>query len=824
MKLQKNVVKSLVQAYSNYFLPITTKVIHNSSQYQKSLALIRTTLNYNISLDDYAHFLPKALFFTICKYILSKNENPSQLGFLNFLDAQHHIVKLLLQPVKKQPLLLNTLPMLLTNVNLVLQKVKHHGKSSLLSHYIYYYLYEDLIKTENKKQKLARGEFYTPISLVNFLVRSVFHFLTSLVSRKPAPCFCFVDLAMGSGVFLNAVQTIFSSFNPALKNPCFIGFEPVLESFFLAVLNLGDSHRSNRFPSLFHFSTPLAPDSLILPPKTCKNPFYIVLGNPPFNTSIFPPHVVDTPLITRYKQKLTEKKICWNANELFIAKAHQLIQDNGQGMIALVTNNSFLETITKRGMRRALVEDFDEIYILNLHGNKLRKEKDENVFKVGVGISVVFFVKTRSKSFNTAMVKYFSILTSCSGKRTAKLKWLETMDIHSISWEPLEVSPPNFLFIPPLPLSIPSTAWPLPKIFPFYRSGIKTDRDYFFIRRDKTELLSQLTDILSTGLTSKIVTKYKIRDSSSYPMTKQLQKWRERLLLQIGHSSSSHLASSLINQRIYPILYRPLDIRYIYYDPQLISRSSYSLSQHFLETTTMNFAVVTVRQFAESQFSHVFVTNCLSEVRTVYSSWGNSYLFPLFLFSNNNNKQVNFSQDFLAFINSTYSNINEEQVFGYIYALLFSSHYRKTYQEAFRRTFPFILFHSSEKILLKLSALGWRLIHLHLFLQPPKTEFKGEWFGTNYRVEKVVYLNTKGLLHINQTSGFKHVSKAVYSMNLGGHIVLPKLLNSYRSLTLLTRDIKKIEQVIGILKETLVIQKEIDSVLQANPFEETLVG
>ena len=111
---------------------------------------------------------------------------------------------------------------------------------------------------------------------------------------------------------------------------------------------------------------------------------------------------------------MNEKKINLDDDYIkFIRYAQYLIDKNKQGVIGMITNNSYIDGVTHRQMRKTLLESFDKIYIYDLHGNARKKEvspdgsKDENVFDIMQGVSIIFAVKTSNRKSEEAQVFHY---------------------------------------------------------------------------------------------------------------------------------------------------------------------------------------------------------------------------------------------------------------------------------------------------------------------------------------------------------------------------------------------------------------------------------
>jgi len=137
-----------------------------------------------------------------------------------------------------------------------------------------------------------------------------------------------------------------------------------------------------------------------------EKPILVMMGNPPYSRSssnIIKEGSGFSLFYESYKKNVRkeEKNIQPLSDDYikFVAFAHYKIQQSGRGIIGIITNNSYLDGLIHRDIRRKFLEDFDEIYILNLHGNAKRKEKapdggkDENVFNIQQGVAIILLVK-----------------------------------------------------------------------------------------------------------------------------------------------------------------------------------------------------------------------------------------------------------------------------------------------------------------------------------------------------------------------------------------------------------------------------------------------
>jgi type I restriction-modification system DNA methylase subunit len=378
-----------------------------------------------------------------------------------------------------------------------------------------------------------------------------------------------------------------------------------------------------------------------------QTPVMVVIGNPPYSVSSSNSGQWIKNLIQDYKKDLNEKKINLDDDYIkFIRYAQNYIDKNGSGVVAYISNNSFLDGITHRQMRKSLLETFDDIYILDLHGNAKKKEvspdgtPDNNVFDIMQGVSINIFVKTGNKkipksqnaSQNTerqdsplegwqsetdgvdstlATVHHADLY----GKRQSKYDYLDTNSLSTVNWQELNYTAPNYFFVPK-DFSLQSEyekGIKLDELFNAGNSGVKTDRDSLFIDKDKNQLANRIQTLLSGNYNNEFASKYRVEDSGSYKLTTVIQN---------KIYDSKYLTK---------IQYRPFDYRWVYYDPKVISRPGYKVMQHLINRD--NFSLITSRQFGGGQHFICFVTKVINEISS--QPFAPYYNFPLYLYTEN---------------------------------------------------------------------------------------------------------------------------------------------------------------------------------------------
>lgn len=492
------------------------------------------------------------------------------------------------------------------------------------------------------------------------------------------------------------------------------------------------------------------------------------------------------------KHKLeNEKNPKWLLDDYvkFIRFAQSKIDSQENGIFAFISNNSFLDNPTFRGMRYSLMQSFDKIYILNLHGDTRKKEKapdgskDDNVFDIMQGVSINIFIKQNSKAKNTKI--YYHDLY---GKRKDKYEFLYENDLNSIKWTLVKNNEPFYLFLPQNN-----------DLLEEYNKGISV-KDIFML--SSVGIVSAKDSILISTNTEKL--KQQIHD----------------------------YYNEFDKKNIKEIAYRPFDTQKIYYDIKKVERPRIETMEHFLENE--NIGLMIGRQFSaigSDIFDIVFCTDKITDLN--FYRRGGEQIFPLYLYPTTRSKKFlkkenpnfneenftskieNFKESFRAFIDELYKEkFSPEDILGYIYAVLFHKIYREKYLDFLKIDFPKILFVENKKTFKNLSKLGLKLVNLHL-LKNNELDFNvGEALfkdikNKNFKIQKIKYNKDTKELFINESLYFNKVSPEIYEFKIGGYAVLDKYLKSHKEEDI---DHKYFTLIIQTLDETLKIQDEISKI------------
>ena len=715
------------------------------------------------------------------------------------------------------------------------------------------HFYEDFLKEYDPDLRKKLGAFYTPLPVVRFIVRSVDYLLekdfglangladTSKLENGIHRV-QILDPAVGTGTFISA--TIKIIYEKLIKSgqkgrwPAYVhhdllprlhGFEIMMAPYTIAHLKLGMAFKETGFWKFhnrlgiyltnsledtktidtlfggFGFAESIAEESKEAAIIKNRTPIMVVIGNPPYSVSSSNKGKWILDLIKDYKKNLNEKKINLDDDYIkFIRFSEHFIEKNKSGIVAMITNNSFIDGITHRQMRKHLLETFDDIYIIDLHGSAKKEEKapdggkDENVFDIQQGVSISIFVRRTGEKKLPGSVYH----TELYGMREEKFKSLDESDLNNIHWNKLDYSDPYYFFVPKDfgSESDYEKGFKVDELVPFSNSGVQTDRDSLFIDFDKDKLTKKIEKLLSGNYTSDFKSTYRVVDSSGYKLTERLK-------------------GKVFNENYVQVeQYRLFDYVWIYYDPELVSRSGYKVYKHLINKD--NLALLISKQQSSFDFQHIFLTKKLVDRCTVsLQTKEGAYTFPLYLYSSDGTRHTNLKEEIVDEIEKIAGKVTPEDIFDYIYAVLHSPGYREKYKEFLKIDFPCVPYPQNADSFRKLVALGTELRLLHLLESPKVNKFITTYpvAGTD-EVEKLVYKEDhstssgQGKVFINTDQYFGNVPESVWNFYIGGYQPAQKWLKDRKGRTLTNEEIEHYQKIIVALAETERIMGEIDKI------------
>ena len=547
----------------------------------------------------------------------------------------------------------------------------------------------------------------------------------------------------------------------------------------------------------------------------------VVLGNPPYaNFGRMNRNPWIQSLLNDYKRGLKEKKLNLDDDFIkFIRFAQWRIEKTGHGIVGFITSNTYLDGITHRRMRESLMQAFDEIYILDLHGSSKKKErapdggKDENVFDITVGVSILLAVRlaeTVPLLGGRAPVRVFH--AELWGERKGKYDWFWQNDASQTPWTDLAPAEPHFFFVPKDfdAGSEYETGWKLGDVFSRFQNGVKTDRDDLFIDFDRNELSERMRRFYSNdGLSEQFRATYRVENSSSYDLLARRQRTRFE------------------DANVQAFFYRPFDTRWLYYSPDLTSRPASDIMRHMLAGG--NRSIVTTRK-TEEEFG--VLCTCLLAGHKSVAAYDINTIFPLYFYPATDEldalvaRRPNINPEFLKALaekmglshagpHGLPQGVTPEDIFHYAYAVFHSPTYRTRYAEFLKIDFPRLPLTDNQDLFFCLAALGGELVALHLMESPKLNDLITEFpvKGTD-AVEKVQYNDKDGRVWINPTQYFGGVPAEIWNFYIGGYQVCEKWLKDRKGRKLTYEDTRYYQRIVVALNETIRDMKEIDDVIR----------
>nr|MDO8083194.1 type ISP restriction/modification enzyme [Candidatus Sigynarchaeum springense] len=669
--------------------------------------------------------------------------------------------------------------------------------------------HEAFLKVHDPGTKKKRGVFYTPAQAVRFMVRGIDELLKGQLDIPAGIAgdgIKIIDPACGTGAFL--IETCKVLLSADRQRPIrhvtdrIEGHDIMLSSLVFCEMQIAQllagtdlEEKGDGIVTLRHLNS-LEQGPAMNPAK--DDDLVVMVGNPPYAVSSANKNDFIDGLMADYKTGLKERNIQPLSDDYvkFLRAAQWRVEQARRGIVAFVTNNAYIYKMIYRRMRECLFSAFDDIYIINLHGNANIGEKtpagvaDGNIFEIRVGTCIVFMVK--SGKANGHHVHYHELF----GDREGKLEFLEQGTLASIPFADVNPTAPGFFFVKrDAHLEEEFGQYPSIKdIFKYSTIGVKTHRDDFIVELDRKALEKKMEDLVSDVPDEEIKTRYRLEDSTS-----TIAGYRAKLRKE-GVRESCYIT----------YLYRPFDHRVLYFSPAIITRHRLRVMQHMLQHD--NIALVTTRLLSTAEFCHCMVSRELGDIGLLSSRTSESaYFFPLYLYDGNAGKIPNLKADFVAMLGAKYPgrSISPEIVLGYVYAVLHAPSYRQRYAEMLKNDFPRIPLPIDWETFARIASAGSTLVGLHLAWArtrqgPAVNSIKSG------RVEKIQYDASSRSVIINDNFEIKGISPAAWAFKIGNYPVLHKWLRGRKGALLSQDDVAEFTGVADAIDKTLDVVKSLD--------------
>jgi len=731
--------------------------------------------------------------------------------------------------------------------------LKNYGKSTKMEDPIIHF-YETFLSEYDPKLRKARGVWYTPQPVVNFIVRAVDDILKTEFDlpqgladnsktrikieqqgkkvEQDVHKVQILDPATGTGTFLAEVvkhihkkfegqQGIWSNYVETHLLPRLNGFELLMASYAMAHLKLdllltetGYKPTTNQRFRVYltnsleesHpdtgtlFANWLSTEANEANHIKRDTPVMCVIGNPPYSGESANKGKWIMDLMEDYKkepggkEKLKERNPKWINDDYvkFLRYGQYYIERNGSGVLAFINPHGFLDNPTFRGMRWHLLKTYDKIYTIDLHGNAKKKETAPD----GSADVNVFDIE------QGVSINVFVKTGNKKSNELAKVFHFDLFGKRESKYDFLSENSLNQINFKELPNIAPN--------YFFVSKDFSSQKDY-----DNGLKLTDLFPLNNVGIVT-------AKDNVLIKDTKKELKSSVETFYQI------EVEPNLIR----PISYRPFDEKFVYYDIKLIERAREKLMQHFINGKNLGIALC--KQFKTGDtYQHVSISNKIIESCFVSNRTSEiTSIFPLYLYPETNvqqtigqstERQPNLNTEIvkqladklgLTFTNdkeTTKDTFAPVDILDYIYAVLHSPTYREKYKEFLKIDFPRVPYPKDKKTFWQLVNLGSQIRQIHLLESPTVEKYITQYpiDGDNI-VTKPKYQD--GKVYINDTQYFNNVPQTAWEFYIGGYQPAQKWLKDRKDRKLEFDDILHYQKIIVALTETDRLMKELNKI------------
>lgn len=608
-------------------------------------------------------------------------------------------------------------------------------------------------------------------------------------------------------------------------------------------------------------------------------PMTVIIGNPPFSgisqtdgrwiDGLLHGRDPDCPRAASYYRvngsELGERKV-WLQDDYvkFLRYAHWQIERAGLGLIGWISNHGYLDNPTFRGVRYQLLRTFPQIEVIDLHGNRKKKESapdggaDQNVFRIEQGTAIGLFRRPpgSTSASDAAPPEQQAPANSAPPAQASAGRFAETAEVvHRELWGradqklaaleacafpgqaaaipgPLRLTPckPQYLFAP-RDESLSDEyrcGYRLPEILPVNVTAPVTARDGFVIALDREELCERMRLFRDLAVhDDRIRERFFARTRSTRHRTGDTRGWKLNVARQ-------RMAQDPVwADRIRTCWYRPFDRRYIFWSGEMIDWPRQQIMSHLLAAP--NRALIARRQMLPSQpCTYFWIADDLALDGIIRSdNRGSESIFPLYLYdqaagqaARRSNLDGSFVSALGAAVGMDWSEepagdrwpcFGPSDVLDFCYALFHSPTYRQRYADQLRSDFPRVFLPATGALFADLVRCGRRLSDAHLLRSTAREPVRPRCFPVGDADWTIAaghprYDGQRVLL--NPRCGFASVSAEVWEFQAGGHQVCRKWLKDRRGRRLSATERGVYQQILGAIALTQHTMKRIDDAIQ----------
>ncbi len=726
------------------------------------------------------------------------------------------------------------------------------------------YFYEHFLEKYNPKIKKERAVYYTPPALVHYLVRAIqtmLHSTFRLRSGLADPSVVILDPAVGTGTFLlgaadTALAAVRHRGTAAQKDliethilPHFFGFELLPAPYAIAHMKLGTFFQHYRYQlrdnqrlqvyltntlqlqaegEIPHLHLPLysglVAEGIEAGRIKRESPVLVILGNPPYDRKSHNANRFSNRLQQDFYRIDGERIPDRNSAPLkddylrFIRWAvWKLLEQQGapgHGILAFVTNRAFIERKLHRGVRRFLLEKFDDIYVLDLHGDQrewYRDRVDEKVFKnVQAGIALTVFVKKpeeRDGAQDLATVRYQEFF----GTREEKFHACKHVTLDGPGWRTLAPRAPLWMC---QDYDVPRQydEWPLlSQLFSVRVTGVQTHRDQLVVAFTENELRERLRDFGDNRVADAFWIEQGVQTTRDW----DLQNARAALRAEPPRN-------------VMRWTFRPFDTRWVAFDDRLIEYSRTAVSPHLLKRRDNLTVAFSYGSLTDGPYAFVARTPVPAGLLS-WRTFGQAHFAPeLVLDEFSGQWEPNLRRGFLERMAELGVETDCRGFVGYVYAVLNARVYREQMAHGLRYDVARLPIAEDAGIFQRISALGQRLIGLHL-LEDPDCLTEAAVIDGEPRSELCTPVFDEGREEIRVADELvvRGVSEEVWTYTQGAYQVLRKYFEDRENRVLSGEELERVALITGAIRRTQMILPELDRLVAevfGRAFTATLLG
>jgi len=718
------------------------------------------------------------------------------------------------------------------------------------------YFYEDFLAEYDPELRETRGVYYTPPSVVRYQVAAVHQLLKDkfdlpegLLNERVF----ILDPAVGTGTYLVACLqeaaaeaerrfgpgAIASAVREMLKR--LYGFELMVGPYAVAHYRLqataaalgapprgrlkifltdtlSRSHETPGYtPRFAYLSQPLTDEREAADEIKSRKPILVVLGNPPYDrTTALKNEWIYGELLDDFRRPVQDAGLGVHLQSLSDPFVYfyrwalwRLFQAEGavrEGLVSFITNRSWLRGEAFGGMRKEVRRQFDEGWILDLHGDSRAAlpagvDSDKNVFDIQAGVAIGVFLCVEATE-DDASILYSDVF----GDRHHKEAILDR-GLQGLEWEGIDGTG-----IDPLLPSLAKTfkRWPnLREVFAFSRSGVKTGRDRLVVDVERSRLIEQLRAFFASGL------------------AEQVDEFHEN-----GGKTVAKIQRRVVQDAVVRrVTYRFLDERYLYNDRDFVSRYGPKVQAAWGEKNVGLYAMPVKTGRGQAAVA----VGQLPDYHVFRGSYG-GYLFPLYDRSLvtphgaplDPRAQSNIMPALVsALADSLTTTLEPKDVFHFVYAILACEQYSLRFSREIQQSFPHIPIPKDSNLFRRGVELGDRLTALHTNQVPRPDTAAAQIHGTpSGRMGAPRFAD--GRLTVCEGAYIEPVSDETWNYSVSGYPVLRRWLEARRDLDLNLDRLRQLLQIIYVLEETVGLQEAmaelLDTVLEGATFSAEELG